>query len=288
LLPYREPYGWAQLLAFFGARATPGVERVADNRYRRTVQAGDACGVIEVTDVGGSLSLTVHGIPTDALFLVAQRVRGMFDVDAPIDEIARVLRRDRHLRGWLRANPGLRVPGAWDGWELSVRAILGQQVSVRAATTFAGRLAETYGEGVGPAVPAEMPQHLFPTPERLSGARLETIGIVRSRAQCIRDLARAVLAGEVTFDATQSVDEFCRALTAVRGIGNWTAEYVAMRALKDPDAFPASDLGLLRAFDTIAGRRLRPRELEVRAISWRPWRAYAALLTWGSTDGAGG
>jgi AraC family transcriptional regulator of adaptative response / DNA-3-methyladenine glycosylase II len=288
LLPYREPFGWGQLLAFFAARATPGVECVADNRYQRTVSVGGACGVIDVTDVGGSLSLQVTGVPTDSLFYVAQRVRGMFDVDAPIDDITRTLRRDERLQDWLESQPGLRVPGAWDGWELTVRAILGQQVSVKAATTFAGRVADRYGDRMGPGSGGDVPQRLFPSPARLARARLETIGIVRSRAQSIRDLARAVLAGKITFDGSQPVDDFCRALTAVRGIGDWTAEYVAMRALKNPDAFPASDLGLLRAFDHEEGRRLRPRELEARAQVWRPWRAYAALLIWGSDGGAGG
>ena len=288
LLPYREPFDWVRLLAFFAARATPGVERVADNRYQRTVQVGGARGVIDVTDVGGSLSLEVRGIPTDSLFLVAQRVRGMFDVDAPIDDITRTLRRDEPLRDWLDSHPGLRVPGAWDGWELTVRAILGQQVSVKAATTFAGRLADRYGDAVKPDPGTDTLQRLFPSPARLKRARLETIGIVRSRAQSIRDLARAVLAGNIGFDASQSVDDFCRSLTAVRGIGDWTAEYVAMRALKNPDAFPAADLGLLRAFDHVDGRRLRPRDLEARALAWRPWRAYAALLIWSSDHGAGG
>ena len=192
------------------------------------------------------------------------------------------------MRIWLRSNPGLRVPGAWDGWELTVRAILGQQVSVKAATTFAGRLADKYGDRMTSAGSGEMPQLLFPSPGSLARARLETIGVVRGRAQSIRDLARAVLAGDVVFDGSQPADDFCRALTSLRGIGNWTAEYVAMRALKNPDAFPASDLGLLRAFDSVDGRRLRPRELEARALEWRPWRAYAALLIWGSEGGAGG
>lgn len=288
LLPYREPFGWQQLLAFFAARATAGVECVAGDRYRRTVEVGNARGVIEVTDAGGSLLLAVHGIPTDALFIVVQRVRGMFDVDAPIDEITRTLRCDPQLRDWLRDNPGLRVPGAWDGWELTVRAILGQQVSVKAATTFAGRLAGKYSDDMTPDGPAGMPRRLFPSPARLARARLETIGVVRSRAQSIRDLARAVVAGKITFDAAQPVDDFCRALTAVRGIGDWTAEYVALRALKNPNAFPATDLGLLRAFDGVNGHRLRPHELEARAEPWRPWRAYAALLAWGSAGGAGG
>lgn len=288
LLPYREPYGWSRLLGFFAGRATPGVERIGDASYERTVRVGDSCGVIRVTDRDGALSLAVHGVETEFLFGVVQRVRGMFDVDAPIDEIGTVLSRDPQLRSWLRTNPGVRVPGAWDGWELTVRAVLGQQVSVKAATTFAGRIAERYGE---PVRADELPDgdwRLFPTPARLARARLENLGIIGSRAQTIRDLARAVLSGEIRFDTGQLAEDFHASLTAVRGIGDWTAQYVAMRVLKNPDAFPAADLGLLRTFDDVEGRRLRPAELLERSSHWQPWRAYAALLIWSSDDGAGG
>ena len=287
-LPYREPYDWDRLIGFFAARAIPGLERIIDRRYLRAVRVGDSQGVVEVRDEGGAISLTVHGIGTRALFPVAQRVRSMFDVDAPIDDIVDVLGVDRILRDRLRGCPGLRVPGAWDGWELAVRAILGQQVSVKAATTLAGRVVETYGETLAPGMPVRLPNRLFPLPSRLARARLERLGIVRSRAQSIRELARALLDGRVRFDATQQPEAFRAALTAIPGIGNWTADYVAMRGLKDPDAFPSADLGLLRAFDSVAGRRLRPRELAERAEDWRPWRAYAAILIWNTGSGGGG
>ena len=290
LLPYRRPYDWGGLLDFFAGRATPGVEAVVNGDYLRTVRIGGARGIIRVGDVGDAISLSVHGIGTAALFPVVQRVRSMCDVDAPVEDIAPILNRDRHLRAWGKARPGVRVPGAWDGFELTVRAILGQQVSVKAATTFAGRIAERYGESVGMTLDGvpNAPTLLFPEPRKLMRARLEHLGIIRSRAQTIRDLARAVVSGDVSFDAAQTIDDFRAALTAIRGIGSWTAEYVAMRAMKDPDAFPSSDLGLLRAFDLPDGTRLRPAELAVRAEAWRPWRAYAALLTWGSEPGAGG
>jgi AraC family transcriptional regulator of adaptative response / DNA-3-methyladenine glycosylase II len=222
------------------------------------------------------------------LFPVAQRVRSMFDVDAPIDDITDVLGRDQRLHTWLRAYPGLRVPGAWDGWELAVRAIVGQQVSVKAAITLAGRIVDRYGDSLVLDNAADMPRRLFPTPARLARARLETLGIVSSRAAAIRQVARAVLDGRIRFDATQPIEEFRMALTDLPGIGDWTAAYIAMRALKDPDAFPSTDLGLLRAFEDDAGRRMRSRELERRAENWRPWRAYAALLTWNSGNGGGG
>jgi len=289
-LPYRKPYGWHELLSFFAGRATPGVELVTNGRYLRTVRVAERAGVIDVQDVGGALSLTIHGIATDSLFAAVQRTRSLFDLDAPIDDISGVLSRDGTLRAWMKETPGVRVPGAWDGFELCVRAVLGQQVSVKAATTFAGRIAERYGEPVGVAVDgiSDAPTRLFPEPQRLRRARLESLGIIRSRAQTIRDLARATSNGEIDFGAEQSVDEFHATLTSIKGVGDWTAEYVAMRALKNPDAFPASDLGLLRAFDQKDGRRLRPAELAVRAEAWRPWRAYAALLIWGSDSGAGG
>lgn len=289
-IPYRQPYGWRELLEFFSGRATPGVELVTNGRYLRTVRVGGRAGILDVQETDGSLSLTVHGIGTDTLFSVVQRTRSLFDLDAPIDDIAATLNRDRTLRAWMKHNPGLRVPGAWDGFELTVRAVLGQQVSVKAATTFAGRIAERYGETMDVAVDGlvDSPTRLFPEPGRLARARLENLGVIRSRAQTIRDIAKAVDRGELTFDAGQSADEFRSALVSIKGVGDWTAEYVAMRALKNPDAFPASDLGLLRAFDTQNGSRMRPADLTAMAENWRPWRAYAALLIWGSESGAGG
>lgn len=290
LLPYRKPYGWQALLDFFAGRATPGVELVEDGRYLRSVEIGEDRGLIEVGESNGALSLTVHGIRTASLFSIVQRTRSMLDLDASIEDISSTLCGDRILGRWLKQNPGLRVPGAWDGFELTVRAILGQQVSVKAATTLAGRIAERYGERIDVPVDGlpNAPDRLFPGPRKLMRARLENLGIIRSRAQTIRDLARAVAGGSVSFDPAQDLDELHAALLSLKGIGDWTAEYVAMRALKNPDAFPASDLGLLRAFDGPDGERLRPAELRARAEAWRPWRAYAALLIWGSEKGSGG
>ena len=233
----------------------------------------------------------MHGVGTEDVFQAVRSAREMLDLDAPIDDIHDVLRADQHLAGLLRRRPGVRVPGAWDGFELTVRAILGQQVSVRAATTLAGRIAARYGEPV--ALPASLSDRrhitlgrLFPAPEKLARARFNRIGLVPSRAATIRRVAAAVMNGDIRFDDTREPDELRAGLMAVRGIGEWTAEYVVMRALKYPDAFPASDLGLLKAVD--ANRRLRANELKERAEAWRPWRAYAALLLWGSLPGSGG
>ena len=287
-LAYRSPFDWPALLGFFAARAMPGV--VHGDRYLRTIAIGDERGVIDVRDAGGALTLRLHGIATGSLIAVVQRVRSLFDLDAAISDVRAVLARDPVMKRRLRHNPGIRVPGAWDGFELTVRAILGQQVSVKAATTLAGRIVARYGEQVDVAVEGvpHAPQRLFPGPAKLRRARLETLGIIGSRARTIRTVAKATVTGQICFDATQDPDAFAEALKSIPGIGDWTAQYVAMRALKNPDAFPAGDLGLLRAFDDEASSRMKPVELLRRAEAWRPWRAYAALLIWGSATGAGG
>jgi len=291
-LPYRQPFAFDRLLQFFAGRAIPGVEVVRDGRYLRSVTLDGVPSIIDLRDGGGNVLLTVHGAGTRSLLPIIQRVRGIFDLDASPDDVSRVLSRDKHLLPLLRRQPGVRVPGVWDGFELTVRAILGQQISVAAATTLSGRLAKRYGEALSIAVPDigndVAPGLIFPQPERLLRARLGDLGIIRSRSDTIRRVAKCVAEGQITFDPSQGVDEFCRSLVAIKGIGEWTAQYVAMRALKDPDAFPHSDLGLLRAFDTPGDERMLPIELKARAEAWRPWRAYAALLLWSCGENSGG
>jgi AraC family transcriptional regulator of adaptative response / DNA-3-methyladenine glycosylase II len=286
-LPVRMPFDWPSLLAFFAARAVPGVETIDGGRYLRTVTIDGRPGAIEVRPDAGGVRLTMHGVGTQGIFPVVQRCREVFDLDAPVREIADVLSRDSLLAGLLDRNPGVRVPGAWDGFELAVRAVLGQQISVKAATTIAGRIARTYGEPVAIGAVSGL-SHLFPVPERLARARFNNTGITRARAATLRRLAQAVVDGALSFDRSQDPASLRASLLAITGIGDWTADYVAMRALKNPDAFPAADLGLLRAFDRPDRKRLRPAELEEISQRWRPWRAYAALLLWGSAAGPGG
>lgn len=291
-LPYRAPFDWTMLLAFFSARAIPGVEVVREGRYLRSVTVDGVDSVIDMRDDGAGISLTLHGAGTRALLPLVQRARGMLDLDASPDDVSRVLSADSRLRRLLRASPGIRVPGAWDGFELTVRAILGQQISVAAATTLAGRIAERYGSAIDVAVPGldsnAAPRLIFPGPERLMRSRLKSLGVISSRADTIRRVAKATAEGLISFDPAQDPTEFCRSLVAIKGIGDWTAQYVAMRALKDPDAFLHADLGLLRAFDTPGRDRMKPAELKDRAEMWRPWRAYAALLLWSSDANSGG
>jgi AraC family transcriptional regulator of adaptative response / DNA-3-methyladenine glycosylase II len=293
-LPWRKPFDWNGITDFLAGRATPGVEQVSDNCYLRTVSVQDEVGVIEccADPDGESVRLTVHGIATQNLFYLVQKVREIFDLDAPVADIAAVLQEDPQLAAIMKTSPGIRVPGAWDGFELTIRAILGQQVSVKAATTMSGRIAARYGEkaAIPESVRSKMPDvelsRLFPTPEKLSRARFNDIGLVRSRAETIRRVAQAVCNGSLVFDNAQDPEEFKNSLTSIKGIGDWTAQYVAMRALKFPDAFPASDLGLLKAVGekNISGVK----NLRGRAEAWRPWRSYAALLLWNSLSNSGG
>lgn len=291
-LPYRAPFDLSELLSFFAVRAIPGVEIVQDNRYLRSVTIEGQNSIIDLRDGGENVLLTVHGAGTRSLLPIIQRVRGIFDLDASPTDVSRVLTRDPFLKRLLRKQPGVRVPGVWDGFELTVRAILGQQISVAAATTLSGRVARRYGEQTELVVPGldvvNTPNLIFPRPEKMLRARLGDLGVIRSRADSIRRIAKAVAEGDIDFDPAQDVGEFCRKLVAIKGIGEWTAQYVAMRALKNPDAFPHSDLGLLRAFDVDGRERLKPAALKTRAEAWRPWRAYAALLLWGSGENSGG
>ena len=290
-LTYRKPFSWRSALDFMRGRAIPGVETVIGDTWVRSVCLDGKPGLVEVSPEKDSLRLTVHGVATAGLFTVVQQVRELFDLDAPVGDIRRTLSTDPMLKSLLRKAPGIRVPGAWDGFELTIRAILGQQVSVKAATTLAGRIAQRYGDKLPPELAArfeEGPTHLFRTPKKLARARFNKIGLVTARIETIRRIASAAASGGLRFDASQDPDAFCGTLTAIRGIGDWTAQYVAMRGLKNPDAFPSSDLGLLRAFDEEGRARIKPAELLERAESWRPWRAYAALLLWHATPNSGG
>ncbi len=284
-LPCRLPYRWEDVLRYFRLRAIPGVETVADGCYRRALATDGGQAIVEVCeDPAGGLRLSLGDVPPRQLYEVLCRARDVFDCDAPIDDIAAVFAGDARLRPLLDRQPGVRVPGAWDGFELTVRAILGQQISVRAATTIAGRIVARYGTPL--AAPSRGLSHLFPAAGALRRARFGDLGVIRSRAETLRRLASAVAAGDIDFDPLQDREEFRRRLTSIKGIGDWTAEYVMMRALRHPDALPAADLGLVRALRP--GRRVTPAALARRAESWRPWRAYAAMLLWGADAAAGG
>ena len=278
-LAYRPPLDWPALCEYLALRATPGVEVVTGAAYRRTIPVGDGAGVVEVRPDpdGRHLRLRVDPPATTGLMALVARARRLFDLDAAPDEIARVLRRSAVLRPLVEAAPGRRVPGAWDGFELAVRAIIGQQVTVRGATTLTGRLVARLGRPVDVGVGGL--DRLFPTPAAIAAADLAGLGIPGARRATLRALAAAVARGELALDGTRPLDEAVARLRAIRGLGPWTAEYVAMRALGEPDAFPAGDLGLRRAAGDGAGPLPEP-ALRRIAEAWRPWRAYAAMHLW--------
>ena len=273
-LSYRPPYDWDAMLAFLAARATPGVESVGERSYRRTITVDGEHGSIAVvpSGSGAALKLDVRFPDPRSLLFIVERVRRMFDLGADPAAIADHLGTDLLLREPLRRHPGIRTPGAWDGFELSVRAILGQQISVRGATTIAGRVAGVFG------TPVEIESGLttlFPTAAQLADALLEEVGVVSARANAIRALARRVSQGTIAFSAATATSE----LTTIAGIGDWTAQYIAMRALGEPDAFPSGDLILRRQAGCATLR-----SLEQRSRDWRPWRAYAVMLLWQSAQ----
>lgn len=280
-LPYAPPYDWAAVHAFLAARAIPGVEDARDGAYRRTLAIGDVHGEVEVAPCVDACALRVAIRVSDVAVLsdVVARVRRVFDLEADPGAIAGHLAHDPLLAPLVAARPGLRVPGGWDGFELAVRAILGQQVSVAGARTLAGRLVERWGEPLAGAR-GDCLTRVFPTPARLADADPASLGVPRSRGEALRALARAARDDARLFGTAQSLDDAVARLRALPGIGEWTAQYVALRALREPDAFPADDLGLQRALADEDGRRPSAPQLLRRAEAWRPWRAYAAQHLW--------
>jgi len=279
-LPYRPPLRWTAMVEFIKLRAIPGVEAVNGGTYRRTIAVNGAAGVLELrpaADPGNPHVLLRVRLPRYAeLLQVVERARRIFDLDADPLRISGHLRRSPALAPLLRAMPGLRVPGAWDAFELAVRAVLGQQVTVRGATTLAGRLVQMCGT---PVDLGEGLTHLFPEAATLAEADLGAIGLPRARAATLRALARGVASGSLVLDAPHGVTDAVTRLCAIPGVGEWTAHYIAMRAFGEPDAFPASDLGLRRALGNGAGP-LSATALTRLAEAWRPWRAYAAMYLW--------
>jgi AraC family transcriptional regulator of adaptative response / DNA-3-methyladenine glycosylase II len=215
-----------------------------------------------------------------ALPTILARIRRVFDLAADPVLIGEHLGLDPRLAPLIAARPGLRVPGAWDGFELAIRAVLGQQITVAAARNLAGKLVEAHGDTLPEQWRADGLSRVFPSPERLAEADPILLGMPRARTAALSSVARAVAADPALFGPSRSLEEAIKRLRALPGIGEWTAQYIAMRALREPDAFPAADIGLLRALAAPDGSRPTPAELLARAEQWRPWRAYAALHLW--------
>lgn len=277
-LDYRAPFAWDELLAFLAARAVPGVELVDGGVYRRVVAIAHRAGVIEVRRAADrdALHLAIDPVLASCVMAIVVRVRRLFDLDARPDVIAACFAKDPLLAPLVAKRPGLRVPGMIDTFEGAVRALLGQQVSVAAATTLAGRFVAAFGTPL--AEPRGGLTHRFPTAREIATRSIDAIaklGLPGARAAALHAMARAIDDGTLAFDE-RDLDAFLARAVELPGIGPWTANYLAMRALHLPDAFPAADLGIKHATG------LGPKQAEVRAEAWRPFRSYAVLQLWTS------
>jgi AraC family transcriptional regulator of adaptative response / DNA-3-methyladenine glycosylase II len=280
-LRYRAPYDWASMLGYLEARAIPGVETVNDGVYRRTVEIKGCSGTVEVSHLPQreSLAVSIHFPNVQCLPEIVSRVRRLFDLGADIDTIDAHLKSDPLLAPLVAARPGLRAPGGWDGFELAVRAVLGQQISVAAARRLAGQLVVLHGDTVLQSGHSAL-THVFPTAERL--AAVESLGLKMPgvRLATLQALAKAASSDPNLLRSSGNIEEAVSRLRSIRGIGEWTAQYIAMRALREVDAFPATDIGLLRSVAKLVGKQFGASELVARAEGWRPWRAYAAQHLW--------
>jgi AraC family transcriptional regulator of adaptative response / DNA-3-methyladenine glycosylase II len=281
-LAFRPPFDWAALLRYLQGRRVAGVETISDNSYCRSIRSENKRGFIYVSrpsKESSFLELTLHTGSTYDLMNIVERVRRIFDLGADPLFITGFLKKDPELLAVIEAQPGLRIPGGWDNFEIAVRTVIGQQVSIPAANTIMARLVKKYGDVIEDS-PYPGITHLFPTAGEIAGADLANIGIPKKRALTIRTMAGKVAEGEIVLEGCVQPEIIKAKLLEIPGIGAWTTEYIAMRALREPDAFPGTDLAIKRELhkmeQTGGGRMEGGRRPEV----WRPWRAYAAMYLW--------
>lgn len=280
LLRYKPPYDWESMLGFLRMRAVAGIESVSGDTYSRTFSIGAVQGTVSVTPANKhALRVTVRAPSLSVLPQIIARTRRVFDLAADPQRIGGQLAEDALLAPLIAARPGLRVPGAWDGFELAIRAILGQQITVRAAIALVTQLVATYGRKFT-ADSNDALTHIFPSAQALACADLSLLRMPRARILALSSIAAAVAADPQIFSARRNLEEAVDQLRGLAGIGEWTAQYIAMRELREPDAFPATDIGLLRAMADASGKRPSANALLARAERWRPWRAYAAQHLW--------
>jgi AraC family transcriptional regulator of adaptative response / DNA-3-methyladenine glycosylase II len=285
-LGYRAPYDWDAILAFLSQRAIDGVELVEKDCYRRTIEIDGVFGAISVAPGRNALEATIRFPRVTALLAIVARLRRLFDLDADIQTIGAHLSGDAALAPLIARRPGLRTPGAWDGFEHAVRAILGQQITVTGARKLAVKIVAIAGYDIVPELSGdERLSRVFPSAKRMAKADLSTLGMPKARIAALDALAEAVAANPKLIEPAGSYEETVERLQTLPGFGPWTAQYWALRALRDSDAFPAADVALLRnPLVAEEGRRPTPKALLARAECWRPWRAYAAQHLW--TDDA--
>ncbi|NWN51045.1 DNA-3-methyladenine glycosylase 2 family protein [Pseudomonas sp. MAFF 301514] len=280
-LAYQPPYDWAAMVGFLSARAIAGLETVEAGVYRRSISLGGRHGWISVAPgVGDWLDVAVDFADAAALPQIERRLRNLFDLDAQPQRINPQLATDPLMAQLVAARPGLRVPGTWDGLELAIRAVLGQQITVVAAIRLAGKLVAQYGQLL--ETPYAGITHVFPAPEVLAAADLATLGMPKARGRTLSGVAQALLDDPGLFEPKACLKEGVARLVALPGIGDWTAQYIAMRQMREADAFASGDIGLINALAALEGGPVSARQLLARAEAWRPLRAYAAQHLWTS------
>lgn len=278
-LKFQPPYDWPAMLGFLSARAIAGIEEVVDGAYSRSIGLKGVHGTLSIEPAtADSLELTLDFPDPTAMPEIIARLRRMLDLDADLTTIHRQLSVDPLLARLIAERPGLRVPGTWDGLELAIRAVLGQQITVAAAIKLAGKLVAHHGPRL--AVPRGGVTHVFPDAEILAKADLATLGMPKSRGRTLSGVAQALLDDPLLFEPGRP-DGVAR-LLALYGIGDWTAQYIALRQLREMDGFPSGDVGLINALSALEGEAVTARQLFSRAEAWRPYRGYAAQLLWTS------
>ncbi len=284
-IPYKLPFNYQQILDFMSHRRVKGVELIKDNVYYRTFRVGDASGYMSVAndELKQSLRLNVMTNDIRCIMPIYYKVKRMFDIDGDLATISDYLGKDKLLSKGMKDNTVPRLPVAFNTFEFVIRAILGQQITVKAATTLAGRLAEVAGIKVAMASEdIDYPEgltHYFPTPEELSVSDISDVGITSIRQRTIMTVVKAILEKDLSLDSNQSFETFYKAFISLKGIGDWTVNYVAMRGLGMVDAFPAKDLGVIKAL-TVNGDKPSMKAMIERTKAWQPYRAYATLCLW--------
>ncbi len=281
-LSFHPPFNFRQVTGFLKSRAIPNVEYVENDIYSRSIaiDGQSGCFTVSFAPNDPSIRLEIYFPDHAKLPLIAYNVKQMFDLNAPVQMIDDHLKKDRFLSSMVARRPGIRVPGSFNPFELCIRAIIGQQISVKGASTLIGRIAVGYGERLTTRNSFGL-KYLFPGPEKLAEADFEGIGLTKARIATIQQLSAAVLDGRVSFHASIDSAQLRKALLEIKGIGEWTAQYILMRTLKYPDAMPWSDLGLLKAISS-DGKPAPEKQLKEMSLPWKPYRAYATMHLWSS------
>lgn len=285
-LNYRAPYDWPSMLSYFAGRAIDGMEVIKDNKYARSISIGQRHGVVVFSHIeeknNGKIEARINYPVLADLPQIIARIRRLLDLATHPELVSEHLSEDPLLAPIISRKPGLRAPGAWDGFELAIRAILGQQITIEAARKHGCTLVEKHGELLEINGGFEELKYAFPTPQTLSNADLSYLKMPRARSSSLVAMAQAVVDDPALFSIRASLEDTIKSLTALKGIGDWTAQYIAMRAMQEADAFPAADAALINAYEKLTGERLKPKQLQEVAQKWRPWRAYATQYLWAS------